>query len=110
MEKEKKRLMNIGQIDKYITFILLGGASQCICSTMLYIFKDVANYNQHTIIIGFNASIGMSFAFIPFLIEKIKMNKSKKKIIFEQVPSLKGHFFEEEKKETKRRKKNILFY
>ena len=75
MEKEKKRLMNIGQIDKYITFILLGGASQCICSTMLYIFKDVANYNQHTIIIDFNASKEMFFLLIHFLIKKIKIKK-----------------------------------
>ena len=77
---------------------------------LCYIYLKIANYNQHTIIIGFNASIGMSLAFIPFLIEKIKVNKSKKnkKKIFEQVPSLKGHFFEEEKKETKRRKQKYL--
>ena len=104
--------MNIGQIDKYIIFILLGGASQCICSIMLYIFKDIANYNKHTIIIGFNASLGMSFSIIPFLIEKIKMNKAKKnkRKVFDIVPSLKGHFLEEEKKETKEQDKNILFY
>ena len=54
----------------------------------------------------------MSLAFIPFLIEKIKINKSKKnkKKIFEQVPSLKGHFFEEEKKKQNAGNKNILFY
>ena len=76
---EKKCIISIGQIDRYIIFALLGGISQCICSTMLYIFRDYANYNKHPLIIGFNAGIGMSFSFIPFLIVKINSHRTQKK-------------------------------
>ena len=108
---KEKYIINIGQIDKYIIFILLGGASQCICSIMLYVFKDIANYNQHTFIIGFNASIGMSFSFIPFIIEKIIIDKVKKnkKGFLESVPSLKGSYLEEEEKKlVKQRKQKYI--
>ena len=78
MEK-RKCILSIGTLDKYMIFILIGGISQCICSFMLYIFRDIANYNNHSLIIGFNAAIGMSFSFIPFLIVKINSHKTKKK-------------------------------
>ena len=108
---KEKYIINIGQIDKYIIFILLGGVSQCLCSVMLYVFKDIANYNQHTLIIGFNASIGMSFSFIPFIIEKIIIDKVKKnkKGFLESVPSLKGRYLEEEEKKlVKQRKQKYI--
>ena len=47
---------------------------------MLYIFKDYANYNKHALIIGFNAGIGMSFAFIPLIILKIQSHRAQKSI------------------------------
>ena len=78
MEK-RKCILSIGTVDKYMIFILIGGISQCICSFMLYIFRDTANYNNHSLIIGFNAALGMSFSFIPFLIVKINSYKPKKK-------------------------------
>ena len=79
---------------------------------MLYIFKDVANYNQHTLIIGFNASLGMSFSFIPFIIEKIIVDKVKnnKKGYFESAASIKGRYLEEEEKKVvkQRKQKHII--
>ena len=77
MENEK-RIISIGKIDKYIIFAVLGGVSKCLVSIMLYIFKNYANYNKHPMIIGFNAGIGMSFSFIPFLILKINSHRAKK--------------------------------
>ena len=46
---------------------------------MLYIFKDYAKYNKHSLIIGFNAGIGMSLSIIPLLIVKTKSRRDKKK-------------------------------
>ena len=45
---------------------------------MLYIFKDYAKYNNHPLIIGFNAGIGMSLSIIPLIIVKTKSRRDKK--------------------------------
>ena len=45
---------------------------------MLYIFKDYAKYNKHSLVIGFNAGIGMSLSIIPLLIVKTKSRRDKK--------------------------------
>ena len=71
-------VIGIGHIDKYLIFALIGGLSQFTCAIMLFKYKDIANYNKHPLIIGFNAGLGMSFAFIPFIILKINSNKAKK--------------------------------
>ena len=91
MENEK-RIISIGKIDKYIIFAVLFGVSKCLVSIMLYIFKNYANYNKHPLIIGFNAGIGMSFSFIPFLILKINSHRAKKnnKSAFVIASSLRG--------------------
>ena len=70
-------VIGIGHIDKYLIFALIGGLSQFTCAIMLFKYKDIANYNKHPLIIGFNAGLGMSFAFIPFIILKINSNKAK---------------------------------
>ena len=87
---EKKCLMSKGHIDKYIIFALIAGIIKCFVSIMVYKFKDYAKYNQHPLINGFNASIGMSLSIIPFIIVKIKSHreiKNKNKIT--QTQSLK---------------------
>ena len=89
---EKKCLISKGHIDKYIIFALIAGIIKCFVSIMVYKFKDYAKYNQHPLINGFNAGIGMSLSIIPFIIVKIKSlrekkNKNKNKII--QTQSLK---------------------
>ena len=76
----KKCIISKGYINKYIFFALIAGLSKCIVSTMLYIFKDYANYNKHPLIIGFNAGIGMSFAFVPLIILKIQSHKANKNL------------------------------
>ena len=78
--ENKKCIISKGYINKYIYFALLAGLSKCIVSTMLYIFKDYANYNKHPLIIGFNAGIGMSFALVPLIILKIQSHRSKKNV------------------------------
>lgn len=76
----KKCIISKGYINKYIFFALIAGLSKCIVSTMLYIFKDYANYNKHPLIIGFNAGIGMSFAFVPLIILKIQSHRANKNL------------------------------
>ena len=76
---EKKCLISKGYINKYILFALIAGLSKCFVSVMLYIFKDYAKYNKHSLIIGFNAGIGMSLSIIPLLIVKTKSRRDKKK-------------------------------
>ena len=75
---EKKCLISKGYINKYILFALIAGLSKCFVSVMLYIFKDYAKYNKHSLIIGFNAGIGMSLSIIPLLIVKTKSRRDKK--------------------------------
>ena len=75
---EKKCLISKGYINKYILFALIAGLSKCFVSVMLYIFKDYAQYNNHPLIIGFNAGIGMSLSIIPLLIVKTKSRRDKK--------------------------------
>ena len=57
---EKKCLISKGYINKYILFALIAGLSKCFVSIMVFKFDKFANYNKHTLIIGFNAGIGMS--------------------------------------------------
>ena len=78
MENEKG-LISLGNINKYIIFALIGGLSKCFVGIMLYIFKDYANYNKHPLIIGFNAGIGMSLSFIPFILVKLNSHRGYKK-------------------------------
>ena len=76
---KKKCFISLGQINKYIIFAFLGGISKCFVSIMLYKFNDYAKYDKHPLIIVFNAGIGMSLSFFPFLILKINSYKLKKK-------------------------------
>ena len=91
MENEK-RLISLGNINKYIIFAVIGGLSKCFVGIMLYIFKDYANYNKHPLIIGFNAGIGMSLSFIPFILVKLNSHRETKnnKAKFVQALSIKG--------------------
>ena len=73
--ENKKCLISLGNINKYIIFAFIGGLSKCFVGIMLYIFKDYANYNKHPLIIGFNAGIGMSFSFIPFIFVKLNSHR-----------------------------------
>ena len=91
MENEKG-LISLGNINKYIIFAVIGGLSKCFVGIMLYIFKDYANYNKHPLIIGFNAGIGMSLSFIPFILMKLNSHRATKnnKAKFVQALSIKG--------------------
>ena len=87
---EKKCLISKGHINKYIFFALIAGISKCFVSTMVYIFREYAKYNEHPLIIGFNAGIGMSLSIIPFLIVKTKSHRKIKNDKLIQTSSLKG--------------------
>jgi len=91
MENEKG-LISLGNINKYIIFAVIGGLSKCFVGIMLYIFKDYANYNKHPLIIGFNAGIGMSLSFIPFILVKLNSHRATKnnKAKLVQALSIKG--------------------
>ena len=71
----KKCLISKGHINKYIIFAIIAGVSKWFVSAMVYIFKDYAKYNEHPLIIGFNAGIGMSLSIIPLIIIKTKSHK-----------------------------------
>ena len=86
---EKKCLISKGHINKYIFFALIAGISKCFVSTMVYIFREYAKYNEHPLIIGFNAGIGMSLSIIPFLIVKTKSHRKIKNDKLIQTSSLK---------------------
>ena len=72
---EKKCLISKGHINKYIIFALIAGLSKCFVSIMVYKFKNYAKYNEHPLIIGFNAGIGMSLSIIPLIIVKVKSHR-----------------------------------
>ena len=76
--ENKKCLISLGNINKYIIFAFIGGLSKCFVGIMLYIFKDYANYNKHPLIIWFNAGIGMSFSFIPLIFVKLSSHRATK--------------------------------
>ena len=75
---EKKCLISKGHVNKYIIFALIAGLSKCFVSIMVYKFKNYAKYNEHPLIIGFNAGIGMSLSIIPLIIVKTKSRREKK--------------------------------
>ena len=86
---EKKCLISKGHINKYIIFALIAGISKCFVSIMTYKFREHAKYNEHPLIIGFNAGLGMSLSIIPFIIVKIKSHREiKNKIKLIQTQSL----------------------
>ena len=72
---EKKCLISKGHINKYIIFALIAGVSKCFVSIMIYKFKSYAKYNEHPLIIGFNAGLGMSLSLIPLIIVKVKSHR-----------------------------------
>ena len=117
---EKKCLISKGHVNKYIIFALIAGISKCFVSIMTYKFSEHAKYNEHPLIVGFNAGIGMSLSIIPLIIVKIKSHREiKNKIKLIQIQSLKGtktvsssgvlNYLEKYNKKNYE-PKNILFY
>ena len=117
---EKKYLLSKGHVNKYIIFALIAGISKCFVSIMTYKFSEHAKYNEHPLIVGFNAGIGMSLSIIPLIIVKIKSHREiKNKIKLIQIQSLKGtktvsssgvlNYLEKYNKKNYE-PKNILFY
>ena len=68
-------IMSLGRLNKNILFPLFAGISKCI-STSLIRYGEIKIHN-HPLLLGINAGLAMSFAFIPLIITKIKMKSSK---------------------------------
>ena len=75
---EKKYLISKGHINKYIFFAVTAGVCKCFVTIMVYKFENYAKYNDHPLLMGFNAGIGMSLSIIPLIIIKTKSHRDKK--------------------------------
>ena len=67
------KLISLGDVNKNLIYILVGGISKLVAELILYFFANDVKMNRHPFILGINAGIGMMFAFIPDLIVKYKM-------------------------------------
>ena len=63
-----KCLITFGTINKYITFIIIGGIFKLIANLLLFNAKSII-YN-HPFIIGINSGLGLCLSVFPFMIEK----------------------------------------
>ena len=67
------KLISLGDVNKNLIYILVGGISKLVAELILYFFANDVKMKRHPFILGINAGIGMMFAFIPDLIVKYKM-------------------------------------
>ena len=65
--------ISLGNIDKNIIFVLLGGLGKFFGGLIPQKFGD--NLNDHPLIIGINAGLGMSLSIIPLIFIKISSRK-----------------------------------
>ena len=63
-------IISLGNIDKRLLFTLFGAVFKLIANIILY--HSEVKMRKHPCILGINAGIGLSLAFIPFLYIKIK--------------------------------------
>ena len=84
--------------NKYLIFPLIGGINKLIINIIIYILPDKIHLDDHPFCSGINAGLGMSLAFIPYLIiSKCPKNENNNdKITFEKIDE-----------ETKKSEKNI---
>ena len=74
------KLISLGNVHFKLVYILFGGLAKLVAELILYFFADKIKMNTYPFIMGINAGIGMTLAFIPDLILKCKLgNKITKK-------------------------------
>lgn len=72
-------IIRLGECNKNMMHILVGGISKLIVNIILYLFPQGAKLNNHPFLLGINAGLGMSLAIIPYiLVEKITKPKKEK--------------------------------
>ena len=80
------KYISLGDVNKKLLFILAGGISKLVAELILYFFAKDVKMNNHLFILGINAGLGMSLAFIPNIILKYRMkasNDKAEKLIFQ---------------------------
>ena len=74
------KLISLGNVHFKLVYILFGGLAKLVAELILYFFADKIKMNTYPFIMGINAGLGMTLAFIPDLILKCKLgNKITKK-------------------------------
>ena len=63
-----KKIISCGEWNGNMIFLIVGGISKFVVNVILYLFPDKTALNNHPFILGINAGIGMSLAFIPYII------------------------------------------
>ena len=66
-------IISLGNIDRNIIFILLGGLGNFFAGLITKKYGD--NLDDHPLILGINAALGMSLSIIPFIFLKISSRK-----------------------------------
>ena len=66
-------IISLGNIDRNIIFILLGGLGNFFAGLITKKYGD--NLDDHSLILGINAALGMSLSIIPFIFLKISSRK-----------------------------------
>ena len=61
------RFISLGECNKNMFYILIGGISKIVVNLILYLFPEEAELNKHTFILGINAGFGMSLALFPYI-------------------------------------------
>ena len=60
--------ISLSEWNKYLFFPIIGGLSKLIVNIIIYLFPDKIQLDNHPFCSGINAGLGMSLAFIPYLI------------------------------------------
>ena len=61
------RFISLGECNRNMFYILIGGISKIVVNLILYLFPEEAELNKHTFILGINAGFGMSLALFPYI-------------------------------------------
>ena len=80
--------ISVNDWNKYLIFPLIGGINKLIINILIiYILPDKIHLDDHPFCSGINAGLGMSLAFIPYLIiSKCPKNENNNdKITFEKI-------------------------
>ena len=79
-------IISFGDVNLKLIYILIGGLGKLVAELILYFFAQKIELSKHAFIMGINAGLGMTLAFIPdlILIHRLKnrINKKEEKVLF----------------------------
>ena len=77
-----RKIISCGEWNSNMIYLIVGGISKFVVNIILYLFPDGAALNKHPFMLGINAGLGMSLAFIPYILILKSSSKNAKPIKF----------------------------